>query len=904
MSKVFDCFGIFNNLVKLTVVVLKKLLYIILLFLWSPTIFATHLVGGEMTYTCLGYNDVAGTYTYAIDLVVYRDCGPNNELGTFFDDLASIGIFHSDGSLYDELFIPYPGFNTNIDTEINNPCLDNPSDACVQKAVYSAEVELDFSNGAFDITYQRCCRNGSISNIVNGQSSGTTLTIHIPVPIALQCNSSPVFNVLPPAFLCVDSDMSLDFSANDPDGDQLIYSLCTPLLGASQAEPAPSPPYPPPYFPITWESGYDESTPFPGDPAIEIDPLTGIVTGHPTQVGIFTIGICVSEYKNGNLLSTVSRDYQIFVYDCPSSTVSWFESQLPYQFCDGLEVTFTNLSLNADNYFWDFGVFQSEADTSNEFEPTFLFPGAGNYNVMLIANAGEICADTSYQLFRVQPPVTIDFEIEGPNCINGKTYTFTPIGTIDGGLFTWDFGQGTQSTQNFPADVEYTGSGIFDIDLNYDINGCIGTVVHQIDVIADVAAIIEPQPAFCVGLELNLVNGSEDALYQWIISKDDIQILSNEYAPTIIVPEAGNYAIMLITDVEGACPDTAYEFYSAYPLMFPEFELDEDVFCFDDHSIDLEAGGVFQNIATFLWKFGENANQTESTVQNPQNIQFSEPGAFPVSLTISENNCVKEYIDIIEIHPNPLALFNISDTSGCSPLNVQFINLSEAWTPLEYTWEFGNGESASDPNPLNNFIGSGSFFVSLTVNTTEGCIDQNTYQFPIPIDVFPLPIANFKVEPSVVQIEYPHVYFTDLSQGATSILYIINDDDLIDDDSFNYTFNEAGEYQITQFVENEFACTAEFDAEVLVRGYLFYMPNAFTPNNDGHNDVIKPVLKGIETYQIKIFDRWGKIVFSSDDPYEGWDGNGVSEGVYNYVATLTDITDSPYQFSGSILLIR
>ena len=156
----------------------------------------------------------------------------------------------------------------------------------------------------------------------------------------------------------------------------------------------------------------------------------------------------------------------------------------------------------------------------------------------------------------------------------------------------------------------------------------------------------------------------------------------------------------------------------------------------------------------------------------------------------------------------------------------------------------------------------------------------------------------------MVQIEYPHVYFTDLSQGATSILYIINDDELIDDDSFNYTFNDAGEYQITQFVENEFACTAEFDGEVLVKGYLFYMPNAFTPNNDGHNDVIKPVLNGIETYQIKIFDRWGKIVFSSNDPYEGWDGNGVSEGVYNYVATLTDLTDSPYQFSGSILLLR
>ena len=161
--------------------------------------FSTHLVGGEMTYTCLGYNEASNEYTYSVVLTVYRDCGPNNELGTFFDDFAAIGIFQNN-QLYNEIFIPYPGFNTNIDTEINNPCLDNPSDACVQKAEYSAEVILNFDNGPIDITYQRCCRNGSISNIVEGQSSGTTLTVHIPVPVNGQCNSSPKFNVLPPAF--------------------------------------------------------------------------------------------------------------------------------------------------------------------------------------------------------------------------------------------------------------------------------------------------------------------------------------------------------------------------------------------------------------------------------------------------------------------------------------------------------------------------------------------------------------------------------------------------------------------------------------------------------------------------------------------------------------------------------
>ena len=866
--------------------------------------YSTHLVGGEMTYTCLGYNEANNEYTYAITLTVYRDCGPNNELETFFDDLASIGIFQNN-QLYDEIFIPYPGSNTNIDTEINNPCLDNPSDACVQKAEYSAEILLNFSNGPIDITYQRCCRNGSISNIVQGQSSGTTLTVHIPVPVNGQCNSSPKFNVLPPAFLCVGSDMALDFSASDIDGNQLIYSLCTPMLGASQAEPAPSPPYPPPYFPITWESGYNETTPFFGSPPIVIDPLTGLLTGRPTQVGIFTIGICVSEYSSGNLLSTITRDYQIFIYDCPSTTVSWIEAQEPAQFCEGLEITFTNLSLNATSFFWDFGVMSIESDTSNEAEPTFLFPGPGYYNVMLVANPGGVCADTSYQLFRVQPPVTIDFEIDGPNCINGTSFSFTPIGDIDGGIFSWEFGQGIQSSETFPANIQYPEPGAYAVDLNYNVNGCIGTIVHEIEIAPEVEAIIEPQPVFCIGLQLDLGNGSEEATsYHWIISKDDIQILSNEYEPTIIVPEAGLYSIILVSEAEGACPDTAFGFYSANPLMYPEFDLDEDVFCFDNHSIDLEAGGVFQSIATFLWEFGDEANQMESTEQNPQNIQYSVPGVYPVTLTISENNCVKEYTEIIEIHPNPVALFNISDTTGCIPLNIQFINFSEAWTALEHSWEFGNGDLSIDQNPMNTYTESGNFFVTLTINTTEGCIDQDTYQFPIPIEAFPLPVANFKIDPAIVQIESPHVYFTDLSEGATIVQYLISNGEFIEDDSFNYTFDQAGEYQITQNVENEFGCIDELKSAVLVKGYLFYMANAFTPNNDGNNDVIKPILNGAEAYQINIYDRWGKLVFSSKDPNEAWDGDGVSEGVYNYVAILTDLTKISHRFTGSILLMR
>lgn len=870
--------------------------------IWPSTLFAHHLVGGELTYTCIGYNDSTDEYSYLINLVVYNNCSFDIEVE--FDSTVTIDVFRNN-LLYGPRHRVDFDNKSFINTDVDDSCAVNPDEACVQRVEYNTIINLQFDDGPFDVTYQRCCRIGSIKNLEDPITSGMTLTAHIQEPQNGICNSSPVFNELPPAFICLGQELSLDFSATDPDGDELTYNLCTPLLGASEENIIPIVAVPPPYSEVIWAPGYSAEFPLTANPQVELDSVTGILTGKPTLGGIYSIGICVSEFRNGVLLSEIKRDFEVFVFDC-LQPISLFAEQSNDQLCDGFEITFENKSLNAESYLWDFGVENLDSDTSIEFEPTFLFPDSGTYEVMLIAMPYTNCADTSYQTYFIQQATTVDFNYFGPNCGDIITYSFVPFGTIDeGGDFFWNFEEDIESNELFPPDINFQESGDHVVSLFYSIDGCTGIVDKNVYVYPEVIAEIAPQLDSCIGLELILGNQSQNASnYEWSISSDDFNFVSVQFEPVVPVPFQGDFVIELIAQQEGACPDTTQSIYNAYPLLFSEFLLTNDTICLDSNSIDFYAGGSFQSTADFLWVFGENASVEQSVNQDVQNVHFSEPGTHIISLIISDYVCVSKFTDSLTVYPNPVALFSISDTSGCQPLTVQFNNASSAATGLDYLWSFDDAHSSSLANPTHEFLENGNFMVDLTVTTTGGCVDQDSYQFPVTIDVFPTPVANFKVEPTEVQIESPSVFISDLSFADFGLRYMIDGVDTIFEKDFEYLFENVGEHLIVQKIDNEFGCSDSSLKIVKVSGVLFYLPNAFSPNNDGVNDVLQPVMKGVEDFEMRIYSRWGDLVFQSNNRDSGWDGGNNPLGVYNYVVVLKDALGVRHDFSGSVLLIR
>lgn len=378
-----------------------RLRWLLILFIYwlggASPIQATHIVGGEMNYRCLGNNQ------YEIILTVYRDCFYGVP---FFDDPASVGVFNANNSLVTELKIPFVADDT-LQPILQGECFVVPPSACVHTTTYKAVVSLPPLPGGYTLAYQRCCRNNTILNIVEPDATGATFSIYISEFALAECNTSPLFKEWPPIYICVDEPILFDHSALDLEGDSIVYRLCTPLDGATPNNPRPQPPFNPPYPEITWlEPAYDLSNVMGGVP-LTIDPLSGLLTGIPNTIGQFVVGICADEYRDGVLMSTTRRDFQYNVGVC-GMTASAF---LVPEFNCNLTVSFTNTSTNANQFIWYFDMDNDLGATSTEYEPTFTYPDSGTYRIMLIAQPGDPCVDTLIKTIRVErPSITAFFD--------------------------------------------------------------------------------------------------------------------------------------------------------------------------------------------------------------------------------------------------------------------------------------------------------------------------------------------------------------------------------------------------------------------------------------------------------------------------------------------------------------
>lgn len=440
-------------------------IFLLIPLLLSQTLQSAHLVGGDLSYTCLGNN------TYEIRMTVYRDCASQ---GANFDSQAAISIYDGNNLIVANLDVNYYQRN-NLPLVAPNNCTTLPSFACVEKAVYLDTVNLPPNNSGYTISYQRCCRNATISNVPNPDTYGSTYTVDIP-PNDNACNSSPEFNAPPPVALCLNIPVNLDLSATEADGDQLVYSLCTPLQGGGQANNngpngvMPDPAAPPPYTPLPFNGGFSATNPIPGTPAFSIDPNTGVLTGRPTSIGQYSFAICVEEYRNGQRISTVMRDFQFNVTAQCKGTASVIAGQAidSTTLCTGETINFKEQCVNTNTYFWDFGDLTTNADTSRAQSPTYTYPDTGTYRVMLVANPNTSCADTTYELFRVFDPVWISFDIEDETCFDVHSFNFDMKGVYsDSATISWDFGgatsYGTTSKTRAPTQLKFAQPGIYPV---------------------------------------------------------------------------------------------------------------------------------------------------------------------------------------------------------------------------------------------------------------------------------------------------------------------------------------------------------------------------------------------------------------------------------------------------------
>lgn len=364
-----------------------RLLILSGVFLLSNQLKATHIVGGEVTYRNI-VND-----SFEITLTLYIDCVNGDPVAVLRDSTAILGIFNSSNVLIQSL-TAHRSLPQRVNT-VNYNCVQPPSNACVDKYTYLYYTRLPHSTGGYVLAFQRCCRNNTISNIIQPESTGATYWTAIPDTIQFTArNNAAVFNGLPPNFLCNKREFIFDHAASDADGDSLAYSLYTPYLGASTGVPRPNVPAAPPYASIGWLPPYSVNTMMLGTPELSINPVTGVISVNPQTTGQFVVGIQVKEFRNGQLINITRRDFQFNVLNCVFDAVSAFSNDLTT--CSDT-VRFENKSTGSSNFQWDFGDPNSTTDVSSDKNPLYVYPGPaiqGFYLVKLVVGNGN-CFDTA-----------------------------------------------------------------------------------------------------------------------------------------------------------------------------------------------------------------------------------------------------------------------------------------------------------------------------------------------------------------------------------------------------------------------------------------------------------------------------------------------------------------------------
>jgi gliding motility-associated-like protein len=246
-------------------------------------------------------------------------------------------------------------------------------------------------------------------------------------------------------------------------------------------------------------------------------------------------------------------------------------------------------------------------------------------------------------------------------------------------------------------------------------------------------------------------------------------------------------------------------------------------------------------------------------------------------------------------------------STGCAPYTAVFDNTSLAGQT--FSWDFGDGSTSTDVNPVHEYTNVGSYHVTLIAVDSNTCNIADTTSMDI--NVYPLPIANFSVAPIPPEVNKPAI-FTNLSSGATKFIWNFGDGESVTKtttDTVSHQYNATGTYNACLIAINDYGCTDTVckAVDALVNP-LLDVPNAFTPGRFGTNAIIKVNGFGIAKMNWKIYNRWGKLIFETTDRRLGWDGTYKGEiqpmDVYAYTLDVEFTDGKKLRKTGDITLIR
>lgn len=864
---------------------MKRISFVFLFTLYSCIAIAFHITGGEMIYEYIGPGSQPNTRAYRITLKLFRD--QNTVQGAPMPPSVFIGLFNNDNNRQfpsDSLPFTVP-LNNEEQVKINTypQCVKNATPLDYHVGFYTLTIELPNNSSGYTAAYQTCCRVSPLNNVFTTStnvSTGSTYSCVIP-PLA---DASPVFasNI---DLICYNRQFTLNFNATDKDGDSLVYSFAEAFNGGSAIDAGNINPAAPPYSAVTYISNFTGLRPL-GNKAV-INARTGVISGIAPPAGRYVVCVTVKSYKNRVYVGEHTKDFIVNVGDCD---VPGAQLALKPVTCNGYAVTFTNDNPSPLNktYFWDFGDPKSGAlNTSTSENPTHVYSDTGVFVYKLIVNKGEPCADSASQTVKVYPGFSPGFITTG-KCrgtpIQFFDTTKSRYGTVNS--WSWNFAdpQRTDDTSRQKNSVyTFTSPGNYDVKLIVtDTRGCIDTVTRSIA--------ITDQPDFTI------IN---DTL---ICSIDTLQLQSAGTGTFFWTPAYN------ISDQNIASPLVSPDVPTKYYVNFSDIyncKGTDSVFVDVKHFVTLDAGNdtsICTSDTIILTPASDGLQYKWEPSNTLNNAALKTPAATPLTtttytVTTSIGKCESTDSIIVKVTPYPIADAG-DDSTICMGSSVQLNATGGSfykWSPAFFL------DDPDIANPIANPINDINYTV--TVYDTLGCPKPGRDAVVITVlhvvaDAGPTDTAIVVNQPLQLNASGGEFYIWSPPAGLSNST--IKDPIAVIDDSRKYvvTVQKAG-------------CLGSDTINITVFKIEpgLYVPNAFTPNNDGKNDVLRPIPVGMKTVSyFRVYNRWGKLMFSTSQIGNGWDGTfkgkAQDSAAYVWIAEGIDYLGKKISRKGSVVLLR
>jgi len=448
------------------------------------------------------------------------------------------------------------------------------------------------------------------------------------------------------------------------------------------------------------------------------------------------------------------------------------------------------------------------------------------------------------------------------------------------------------------------------VKIAFNLAGVIGSVRASIDgVVRDTSG--------CVPLTVDFTDTiALGKSYVWNFGDGSPQVATT--LPTIshTFNEIGNYLVRLISIDSSKCniADSAYTHIRVrtdkVSLGFTPQKLlpcESANYQFTNTSFVTPAGRAFTN-TSFTWYFGDN---TPPVIAGNNTVTHSFPGVgvYNVKLVLTDTsfcNAPDSIVIPVRIATNLKALFQ-TPKSGCAPYSAVFENVSEGGQ--QFYWNFGDGVTSSETSPVHLYSVPGSYTISLRAVDSGTCNKTDTTSLSIVIS--DKPTASYNYAPNPPQENTP-VGFLNNSIAATHYIWDFGDGETLSTasrEAVSHIYNATGSFNSCLMAINDFGCqdtTCQIIAARIVP--LLDVPNAFTPNSDGINDKVFVRGFGITKMEWRIYNRWGEMVFETNDRTEGWDGTYKGslqpQEVYHYVLSVQYSDNTKYEKKGDITLLR